>query len=94
MPKSNEDDNLKEQITSIKQQATELSKEGKYGEAIDVATQIHKILEKEYGENNSQYAGSLNDLADLYYYKGNYSKTEPLYKQALEIRRNPFTVGT
>ena len=32
-------------------------------------------------------AESLNNLAELYYFQGRYSEAEPLYIQALELKR-------
>ncbi len=39
------------------------------------------------GENHPDYAQSLNNLASLYEAMGDYAKAEPLYRQALEIRK-------
>ena len=39
------------------------------------------------GENHPDYAISLNNLARLYKAMGDYAKAEPLYRQALEIRK-------
>ena len=39
------------------------------------------------GENDPDYATSLNNLAALYRSMGDYAKSEPLYKQALAIRK-------
>jgi tetratricopeptide (TPR) repeat protein len=35
-------------------------------------------------------AGSLNNLALLYWNMGNYAQAEPLYQQALKIRHKPL----
>ena len=39
------------------------------------------------GEQHPDFATSLNNLAVLYYATGRYEQAEPLYQQALEIRR-------
>ena len=39
------------------------------------------------GENHPDFAQSLNNLAALYKSQANYTAAEPLYRQALEIRR-------
>jgi tetratricopeptide (TPR) repeat protein len=39
------------------------------------------------GERHPQVAGSLNNLAYLYQSQGRYDEAEPLYRQALELRR-------
>ncbi|NJO17987.1 MAG: tetratricopeptide repeat protein [Thioploca sp.] len=48
------------------------------------ALEIRKTV---LGENHSDYAISLNNLALLYKSMGNYTRAEPLYQQALEIRK-------
>jgi len=39
------------------------------------------------GDNHPHVATSLNNLAQLYYYKGRYSEAEPLYLEAINIFR-------
>ena len=39
------------------------------------------------GENHPNVALSLNNLAELYYSQGRYSEAEPLFKQALDLRK-------
>ena len=45
------------------------------------------------GEGHPDYAVSLNNLADLYRAKGDYAAAEPLYRQAMEIRRAALGEG-
>ena len=42
------------------------------------------------GENHWEYAVGLNALARLYQAQGDYARAEPLYRQALEIRKKSF----
>ncbi|KAF0247355.1 MAG: peptidase-like protein, partial [bacterium] len=46
-----------------------------------------EIRRKALGDNDSDTATSINNLATLYYNKGDYTKAESLYIEALEIRR-------
>ena len=45
------------------------------------------------GENHPDYATTLNNLAELYRNMGQYEKAEPLYSQALEIRKRVLGEG-
>ena len=40
-----------------------------------------------HGEKNQAYAIILNNLGNLYYKMGEYEKAEPLFQQALDIRK-------
>ena len=42
---------------------------------------------KSWARTTPHYAASLNNLASLYRAQGDYSRAEPLYRQALEIRK-------
>src|SRR3989442_458425 len=79
-------DDLQNQIARMTQQADQLSENGRYKDAVNIVTQLCKMIKRNFGENNSDYANSLNNLGLMYYYMGDYSKAEPLYKNALEIR--------
>ena len=39
------------------------------------------------GENHPDYATTLNNLADLYVNMGRYARAEPMYREALAIRK-------
>ncbi len=61
----------------------ELSRAGKYAEAIPLAQAMVADLEK--GPPNADFAGALNNLAQLYADQGRDGEAEPLYKRALAI---------
>ncbi|MBK6958450.1 MAG: tetratricopeptide repeat protein [Nitrosomonas sp.] len=63
-----------------------LYQQGKYVEAIAIAKQALDIAEKDLGQEHSDVATSLNNLAELYRTQGQYEKAEPLYQRALTIR--------
>jgi CHAT domain-containing protein/Tfp pilus assembly protein PilF len=46
-----------------------------------------EIGKKALGEKHPDYAGSLNNLAELYRSQGEYARAEPLYRQAMGIIR-------
>ena len=59
---------------------------GQYAAAMEAASgpRIRKEL---LGEDHPDFAKSLNNLAGLYQAMGDFARAEPLYRQALEIRR-------
>src|ERR1700682_5283406 len=64
----------------------ELSRAGKYAEAIRLAQGQLESLEKKYGPFNRDVAGALNNLALLYADVGRDAEAEPLYKRAIAIQ--------
>jgi CHAT domain-containing protein/Tfp pilus assembly protein PilF len=71
----------------LNRQATELSQQGRYKEAIPYAEQALEIRKKALGDEHPDTARNYNYLARLYRELGNYTKAEPLYLKALEIRK-------
>ena len=63
----------------------ELSRAGKYAEAIPLAQHLVADLEKASGPNNRDVAASLNNLALLYGDQGRDADAEPLGKRALAM---------
>jgi tetratricopeptide (TPR) repeat protein len=61
-----------------------------YNLAIDDFRQAINILRKLSDKPNNDLANSLNNLAELYRSQGKWAEAEPLYKQALNIRRELF----
>ncbi|MDY5019487.1 MAG: tetratricopeptide repeat protein, partial [Sodaliphilus sp.] len=47
---------------------------GNYKKAIEFGTRALDIQKRLFGDNSSDYATSLNNLANYYYYLGDYSK--------------------
>ncbi len=75
-----------EEAEQLNQQFIQLYQQGKYNEAIPIAERVLKIRERLLGQNHSDVATSLNNLAALYVSLGRYSEAEPLYQRALAIK--------
>lgn len=73
-----------EEAAQLKAKATELSRQGKYGEAAALVKRSLAIQEE--GSEHPDIAVSLNNLAALYRAKGDYAQAKPLYQRALAIR--------
>ncbi|MEM6838608.1 MAG: tetratricopeptide repeat protein [Cyanobacteria bacterium P01_C01_bin.120] len=73
--------------TELNQQAIQLDRQGRYGEAEPLFQQALAIHREQLGEDHPDVATSLNNLAELYRVQGRYGEAEPLYQQALAIRR-------
>jgi tetratricopeptide (TPR) repeat protein len=74
-------------VEALKQQVAELSKAGKYDEAIPIAKKILELREAQGGAENPGNANSLYRLAELYAKKRDYAKAEPLYQRALNLQQ-------
>jgi CHAT domain-containing protein/tetratricopeptide (TPR) repeat protein len=70
---------------ALSKRAVELSKAGKYSEAIPLAQRALAIREKALGPGHPDVAVSLNNLANLYRDQGRYVDAEPLYSRSLAI---------
>ena len=71
-------------------QIAELSRAGKYSEAIPLAQRQLADLEKAYGPVHRDVAAALNNLALLYGDQGRDAEAEPLYKRSLAIMEKAF----
>jgi tetratricopeptide (TPR) repeat protein len=76
-----------QQIAHLNQQVVQLYYQGRYEQAIRLATRARDLIRQHLGKDHPQFATSLNGLAELYASMGNYAAAEPLYRQALEINR-------
>jgi CHAT domain-containing protein/Tfp pilus assembly protein PilF len=74
----------KSDTAALSARISELSRAGKYSEAIPLAQRQVADLEKS-GPVNRDLAGALNNLALLYGSQGQDGEAEPLYKRALAI---------
>ena len=63
----------------------ELSRAGKYAEALPLAQGQLQTLEKKYGPAHRDVAAALNNLAEIYGHQGNDAEAEPLLKRAIAI---------
>ncbi len=68
----------------------ELSRAGKYSEAIPLAQQLLAEIEKAYGPDHRDVAASLNNLALLYGNQGRDAEAEPLYRRSLAVMEKAF----
>ena len=76
----------RDEAAALNAKATELSRAGKYADAIPLAQRALAIREKALGPDHPDVALSLNNLALLYRNQGRYAEAEPLYKRSLAIR--------
>src|SRR5882757_5382923 len=67
-------------------QIAELSRAGKYSDAIPLAQRLLADLEKTYGPDHRDVAPQLNNLAALYQRQERYADAEPLFRRSLAIR--------
>src|SRR5260370_3054021 len=75
----------KNEMTATSAKIAELSRAGKYSEAIPLAQRQLESLEKTYGPFNRDVAAALNNLALLYGDQGRDTEAEPLYQRSLAI---------
>ena len=75
----------KSDVAVLSARIAELSRSGKYSEAVPLAQGLLANLEKAYGPFNRDVAAALNNLAMLYGNMGKDADAEPLYKRALAI---------
>lgn len=66
-------------------EVTLLFNKGDYAKAISIAKKAIDATKKEFGEDQPNYAYSLNNLALLYASTGQFQKAEPLYLQAVDL---------
>lgn len=76
-----------QEIEQLNEQAYQLYNQGKYEEAIILVTKYLELVRQSVGEQHSDFATGLNNLAMLYKSLGNYMAAQSIYAQALEISR-------
>ncbi|MDH5649993.1 MAG: tetratricopeptide repeat protein [Gammaproteobacteria bacterium] len=69
-------------------QLIELSKQGKYPEAVRIGKKVLAIYEKSLGPEYPSTATSANNLAYLYQKMGDYARAKLLYQRVLSTREN------
>lgn len=62
----------------LQRQASELASQGKYDDAILMAERARSLAEKAVGKHNEGFIELSNNLADLYFQKGDYPRAERL----------------
>jgi CHAT domain-containing protein/Tfp pilus assembly protein PilF len=80
------DQALLPEARSLNQQMEEAYQQGKYPQAIELGKRALKIRQQVLGDHPDT-AISLNNLALMYQSMGDYARAEPLYQQALAIRK-------
>jgi CHAT domain-containing protein/Tfp pilus assembly protein PilF len=73
------------EVAATSARIDELSRAGKYSEAVPLAQRQLETLEKKYGPFNGDVAGALNNLALLYGDLGRDAEAEPLLRRAIAI---------
>ena len=77
---------IRDQVDELNQRVVELIGKGQYDEALPVAERALELA-RNLGEEDPDYASSLNNLAGLYDLMGNFAAAEPLYLEARDIYR-------
>ena len=75
----------KADVAARSAEIAELSRAGKYSQAIPLAQRLLAEMEKAHGPDHRDVAAALNNLALLYGDQGRDAEAEPLYKRALAI---------
>jgi tetratricopeptide (TPR) repeat protein/CHAT domain-containing protein len=75
------------QIVRLSQQVTRLHRQGKYEEAIGLATQAYDLARRQLKEEHPAFFTSVSNLAALYEAVGDYAQAELLYQRVLDIQR-------
>ena len=87
MDKNRDSDDLTQQIDQLNQALARLYHQGRYQEAIALATQARELARQYKGQVHPGYANSLNNLALLHQAMGDHAAALPLSRRALEIHR-------
>jgi hypothetical protein len=74
-----------ERLDSMVMRVLELYQASKYNEAIPLAEQYVAATAEDYGENASEYATALHNLALALQAMSRFSEAEPLMTQALTV---------
>ena len=68
-----------------------LVERGRYGEAQLLHERALAIRERALGPDHPDVAGSLNNLANVYWFQGRYAEAQTFYERALAIRQSALT---
>jgi len=75
----------KADTAALSARIAELSRAGKYAEAVTLAQRQLETLEKTHGPADRDVAAALNNLAELYGHQGRDAEAEPLLKRSIAI---------
>ncbi len=79
MAKNRDSEDLTQQIDRLFQRVVQLYQQGRYQEAIALATQARDLACQQLGQDHPAYATSLNNLAMLYQAMGDHAAALPLF---------------
>src|SRR5258708_12233616 len=82
----------KNEVAALSARIAELSRAGKYAEAIPLAQRQLESLEKANGPFNRDVAAALNNLPLLYGDQGNDTEAEPLHNLSTTILPNAYAL--
>jgi tetratricopeptide (TPR) repeat protein len=82
----------KNDLSAQSARINELSRAGKYSEALPLAIAMVASLEK--SNNSRDLAGALNNLAQIHAAQGHDDQAEPLYKRAIALLEKSFGLDT
>ena len=74
-----------DELKALNQRVVELYQAGKYAEAIPLAERYAEGMKTRYGQDATEYATALNNLAQLLQDTNRLSEAEPLMRRALVI---------
>ncbi len=80
-------------LDAILRRFSELRAAGNYAAALVEAQRFEAGVKAQFGVNHPNYAGALNNLANVYLNQGNYADAEGLYKRALAIWEKALGAG-
>lgn len=83
-----EQQRLAVQATDLNQQLLALFREGRFAEAAELGERLLRLRESVSGQRSVEYSNSLNLVAQMSSYGGDYDRAETLHEQALEIRKS------
>jgi tetratricopeptide (TPR) repeat protein len=72
-----------DEIDALRRQASQLSRAGKFAEAIPISRRALVLAEQQFAPDHPKVAEALNDLAYLYFVEHRHSEAEPLYRRLL-----------
>lgn len=75
-----------DQFPAISRQFSQLYSEGKFRDALPVAKEMLRILEKRFGSNDARVATALSNISMLHRILGNLDEAEPPLGRAVQIR--------
>jgi len=84
----------KSETAAVSAKINELSRAGKYADAVALAQGQLESLEKKYGPSHRDVGAVLNNLAQLYGNQGRDAEAEPMFKRAIAILDKTAGVGS